>query len=48
MTNLWSLDTAIAADMTTVFSLIARCSTYPDSLGYEEDFQAILRQWRPV
>ena len=47
MTNLWSVDAEIAADMTTVFGLVARCHIYPDSLGYEEDFQSIVRQWRP-
>ncbi|MDC6409532.1 hypothetical protein LOD50_10375 [Xylella fastidiosa subsp. multiplex] len=47
LTNLWGLDYAITVDMTTVFIFIARVSKYPDSLGYEADFKAILRQWRP-
>ena len=47
LTILWSVDAAIAADMKMVFGLLARCHTYPDNLGYEEDFQAIVCQWRP-
>ena len=48
MTNPWSVDAEIAADITEVFGLIARCSTYPDSLGYEEHFRAIVCQRRPA
>ncbi|WP_425527684.1 DUF7673 family protein [Xylella fastidiosa] len=48
LTGLWGLDTAITIDMTAVFTLVAGVSKYPDSLGYEEDFKAILRQWRPA
>jgi hypothetical protein len=33
--------------MVTVFALIARIHKYPDSLGYEADFKAILCAWRP-
>lgn len=47
LTVLWALDDDITADMTTVFSLIARVRKYPDSLGYEADFNAIVRAWRP-
>jgi hypothetical protein len=47
LTELWALDDAITADMTTVFAFIARVSKYPDSLGYEADFNAIMRAWRP-
>lgn len=47
LTELWALDDAITADMTTVFAFIARVSKYPDSLGYEADFKAIVRAWRP-
>lgn len=38
---------AIADDMTTVFAFIARVHRYPESLGYEADFDAILHAWRP-
>ncbi|RWG47944.1 MAG: hypothetical protein E5X53_26080 [Mesorhizobium sp.] len=47
LTNLWGVDTAIAEDMTTVFRLIARVQSYPDTLGYKGDFEAIVRSWRP-
>ena len=35
------------ADMTTVFGLIGRVHRYPDSLGYEAEFKAIVLAWRP-
>lgn len=47
LTNLWAVDAAIAADMVTVFGLIARVGSYPDKLGYEADFKDIIRAWRP-
>ena len=47
LTNLFAVDGAIAADMVTVFSLIARINRYPDTLGFGEDFEAIVRKWRP-
>ena len=51
LSSLWSLDTAIVADMTTVFGLIGligRIHRYPDSLGYEAEFKAIMQAWRPA
>lgn len=47
LTSLWGVDREIAIDMHRVFSLIARCQSYPDSLGYGQDFAAIIAQWRP-
>jgi hypothetical protein len=47
LTSLWSLDTAIVADMTVVFGLIGRVHRYPDSMGYEAEFRAVVRAWRP-
>lgn len=47
LTSLWSLDSAIVADMVIVFGLIGRVHRYPDSLGYEAEFRAIVRAWRP-
>lgn len=47
LTALWSLDSAIVADMAIVFALIGRVHRYPDSLGYEAEFKAIVRAWRP-
>ena len=47
LTNLFAVDDAIAADMSTVFALIARVHRYPDTLGFGKDFQAIVLEWRP-
>lgn len=48
MTELWSLDDEIAADMVTVFAYLATAEKkYPDQLGYEPQFRAILAQWHP-
>lgn len=47
LTTLWGVDDAIAADMVTVFSVIARINEYPDTLGYEAEFKVIIREWRP-
>ena len=47
LTNRRGVDTAIADDMTTVFAFIARVHRYPDSLGYEADFKAIVHAWGP-
>jgi hypothetical protein len=47
LTNLWAVDERIATDMQTVFGFIARIHSYPDALGYKQDFQAIIEQWRP-
>ncbi len=47
LTTLWGMDDAISADMVTVFAFILRVSKYPDNLGYEADFKAIVREWRP-
>lgn len=47
LTSLWSLDTAIVADMTVVFGLIGRVHRYPDSLGYEAEFKSLVQAWRP-
>jgi hypothetical protein len=46
-TNLWGVDDGIAVDICTVFSLIARIHDYPDSLGYGEQFRAVVHAWRP-
>lgn len=47
LTDLWSVDTAIAVDMVTVFGFVARVHSYPDTLGYGTQFEAIVREWRP-
>ena len=48
LTDVWSVDAPIAADMVTVFAALPRCRHYPDTLGYAEQFQALVRAWRPA
>ncbi len=45
LTDLWGVDDAIASDMVTVFILLAGCRSYPDTLGYSRQFQAIVQAW---
>jgi hypothetical protein len=47
LSNLWAVDTAIADDMVAVVRLIASTCTYPDTLGYKDEFVAIVHAWRP-
>lgn len=47
LTTLWGVDAPIAADMVSVFALIARVHSYPDTLGYSQQFQNIVAAWRP-
>ncbi|CAJ0802724.1 hypothetical protein LMG7141_04150 [Ralstonia condita] len=47
LTNLWAVDDAIAEDMAIVFRLVTRANSYPDTLGYGPQFEAIVRAWRP-
>lgn len=48
LTTMWGVDTQIAADMVTVFGLVAGCHRYPDDLGYGEEFRRIVHAWRPA
>ena len=48
LTTLWGVDTQIAADMVTVFAIVAGCHRYPDDLGYGEEFRRIVHAWRPA
>jgi hypothetical protein len=47
LTTGWGLDEDIAEDVCTVFRLATRANSYPDTLGYEPQFKAIIREWRP-
>ena len=47
LTNLWGVDTSIAEDMVIVFGYVARAKAYPDALGFNIQFQSIVRGWRP-
>jgi hypothetical protein len=48
LTDVWGVDAAIAVDMLRVFALLAGCQRYPDTMGYGERFEAIVRAWRPA
>lgn len=50
LTDLWTVDAEIAADMVTVFALVARHSAYPDTLVPELQaaFEALVHAWRPA
>lgn len=47
LTDLWAVDTAISEDMVTVMLLVAEVHSYPDTLGYGEAFERLVRRWRP-
>ncbi|SDE41088.1 DUF7673 family protein [Paraburkholderia lycopersici] len=47
ITNGWAVDTAIAEDICTVFRLATFAGSYPDTLGYGPQFEAVVRAWRP-
>jgi hypothetical protein len=47
LTELWGIDDAIAEDMVIVFVYVSRANAYPDSLGFNVEFQSIVRGWRP-
>jgi hypothetical protein len=46
LTDLWAVDGEIAADMLTIFAMLINCRSYPDTLGYSREFEAIVRDWR--
>ncbi len=46
LTELWGVDTEIAADMITIFSTLPRWCHYPDALGYSSDFAFLVSAWR--
>jgi hypothetical protein len=48
LTDVWSVDTAIAEDMLQVLALVIGCHSYPDAMGYSRQFEAIVRAWRPA
>ena len=47
LTSLWGVDASIAEDMVIVFGYVARANAYPDALGFNVQFQSIVRGWRP-
>lgn len=46
-TDFWAVDTEIVTDMIAVIGLILKTRQYPDTLGYEQKFKAIINSWRP-
>jgi hypothetical protein len=46
-TDLWAVDAAIQLDMLRVLMGIARCSLYPDSLGFKAEFDELVAYRRP-
>jgi hypothetical protein len=48
LSDLWGVDTEIAVDMVTVFALVASRHSYPDTLGYGQQFEQIVHAWRPA
>jgi hypothetical protein len=46
-TDLWGVDRSIADDMVIVFGYVARTHSYPDALGYDKQFQSVVRTRRP-
>ncbi|WP_334022016.1 hypothetical protein [Burkholderia orbicola] len=47
LTTAWGVDDTIMDDMCVVFRLASRANSYPDTLGYGPQFEAIVRAWRP-
>jgi len=47
ITTGWGLDEDIAEDLCVVFQLATRANSYPDTLGYGPQFEAVIRAWRP-
>jgi hypothetical protein len=46
--DLWTVDSAIAADMIEVCRMIADTQNYPDTLGYKSQFEEMVARWRPA
>lgn len=46
-TELWGLDKEIGEDVCLIFRAIASIARYPDALGYEKQFDRMVRLWRP-
>jgi len=46
-TTMWGCDKEIVEDIIVVFAYVARNNRYPDTLGFERDFAAIIHEWRP-
>ncbi|WP_175891670.1 DUF7673 family protein [Burkholderia cepacia] len=47
ITTAWGVDDEIADDMVAVFRLAVHARSYPDTLGYGPQLEAIVKAWRP-
>ncbi|MDR8092956.1 hypothetical protein KPB05_36475 [Burkholderia gladioli] len=47
LTSAWALDDNIVEDMCVVFRLASRAGSYPDTLGFGPQFEAVVHEWRP-
>jgi hypothetical protein len=47
ITDAWGLDAELAHDVSTVFALAVRSNSYPDTLGFADEFKKVVRGWRP-
>ncbi len=47
-TDLWALDVELSDAILVLLGYINRARRYPDSLGYEDEFKALVRQWRAL
>lgn len=47
LNDLWGLDTVLRNDVQIVMGFIARKQVYPDTLGLADDFQELIKTWRP-
>jgi hypothetical protein len=48
LTDLWNLDRSVADDLLTVVALLTRRPSYPDTIGYGPQFEALIQVWRPT
>lgn len=46
LTELWAVDSPLVEDMVNVFKLVEKVRNYPDTLGYQSEFDIIERRWR--
>jgi hypothetical protein len=47
LNDMWGLDAELVEDVKTVFAFICRKRMYPNELGLLEEFEALVRRWRP-
>ena len=47
LTDLWTVDRAIADDMLAVAAFVAANHEYPNSYGLGAEFEALVARWRP-